>query len=152
MLSPSILYACEAYYDWKETEIRQLERIEESFMRQILKTGAKCPISQLYLELGQVPARFQIKRTRLLFLHDMLQQIETSLIRKFFNLQSEQPSRNVWDSSRSKDLIELEICLSFEEIKILSKQKFSKILNDKIKNAALSYLTRKQNIKEGDIS
>ena len=121
-------------------------------MRQILKTGAKCPISQLYLELGQVPARFQIKRTRLLFLHDILQQSETSLIIKFFNLQTEQPSRGDWASSCSKDFIELEICLSFEEIKILSKQKFLKILKDKIKNAALSYLTRKQNIKEGDIS
>jgi hypothetical protein len=115
-------------------------------MRQILKTGAKCPISQLYLE---VPAGFQIKRTRLLFLHDILQQSETSVIRKFFNLQTEQPSRDDWSSSCSKELIELEICLSFEEIQILSKQKFSKILNDKIKNAALSYQTRKQNIKGG---
>jgi hypothetical protein len=51
-----------------------------------------------------------------------------------------------------KNLKELEICLSFEEIKILSKQKFSEILNDKIKNAALPYLTRKQNVKGGIIS
>ena len=152
MLRPSILYACEAYYDLKETEIRQLERIEESFMRQILKTGAKCPLSQLYLELGQAPARFHIQRTRLLFLHDILQQSESSLIRNFFNLQTEQPSKGDWASSCRKDLTELEICLSFEEVKNLSKQKFSKILNDKIKTAALSYLTRKQNIKGGDIS
>ena len=152
MLRPSILYACEAYYDLKETEIRQLERIEKSFMRKILKTGAKCPISQLYLELGQAPARFHIKRSRLLFLHDILQQSESSLIRKFFILQTEQPSRGDWASSCSKDLIELDICLSFQDIQMLSKQKLSKILNDKIKTAALSYLTRKQNIKGGDIS
>ena len=64
MLRPSILYACEAYYDLKESEIHQSERIEESFMRQVLKTGAKFPISQLYLDLGQVPTWFQIKKNK----------------------------------------------------------------------------------------
>ena len=48
MLRPNILYACEAYYGLEESEIHQLERIEESFMRQVLKTGAKCPIFQLF--------------------------------------------------------------------------------------------------------
>ena len=38
MLRSSILYACETYFNLKETEVRQIERIEESFMRQLLKT------------------------------------------------------------------------------------------------------------------
>jgi hypothetical protein len=62
MLRGSILYASEVYYELKESEIRQLERIEESYMRQVLKTSRGCPITQMYLELGQIPARFQIKR------------------------------------------------------------------------------------------
>ena len=120
-------------------------------MRQVLKAGAKCPITQLYLELGQTPARFQIQKSSLLFLQDILQQSETSMISNFFKLQTEQPSRGDWASSCGKDLKDLDIALSFEEIKILSKQKFTKIINEKINFAALSYLTGKQNIKGGEI-
>ena len=46
MLRSSILYAAETYYDLKETQIRYLERIEENFMRQLLKTKRSCPINQ----------------------------------------------------------------------------------------------------------
>ena len=66
MLRSSILYGCETYYNLKETEIRQLERIEESFLRKMFGTNKGCPITQMYLESGHAPARFEIKKTRLL--------------------------------------------------------------------------------------
>jgi hypothetical protein len=47
MLRSSILYACETYYNLKETEIRQIEMIEESYMRRLLKTTKGCPINQI---------------------------------------------------------------------------------------------------------
>ena len=65
MLRPSILYASETYYNLAESQMRQIERIEENFLRQIFKTGRGCPIVQLYLEGGVVPARFEIQRYRL---------------------------------------------------------------------------------------
>ena len=68
MSRSSILYACETYYNLKENKIRQLERIEEGFMRELLKTSRGCPIVQLYQELGQIPARFEIYKIRLLYL------------------------------------------------------------------------------------
>ena len=67
ILRGSILYASETYYNLTERNIRILERIEENFMRKILKTKRSCPINQMYLELGQWPARFEIKKLRLLF-------------------------------------------------------------------------------------
>ena len=72
MLRSSILYASETYFDLKEKEVRQLERIEESFMRQLLKTTKGCPINQLYTELGQIPARFDILKLKLNFLKYIL--------------------------------------------------------------------------------
>ena len=65
VVRPSILYACETYYDLKESQIRQLERIEESFLKKIFQTSAKCPIVQLYLEIGHLPARFYIQKSKL---------------------------------------------------------------------------------------
>ena len=68
ILRGSILYASETYYNLTENQLRIIERIEEGFIRKILKTERGCPISQLYLETGQWPARFQIIKLRMLFL------------------------------------------------------------------------------------
>ena len=35
ILRPSILYACEVYYNLKENELREIERIEENFLRKV---------------------------------------------------------------------------------------------------------------------
>ena len=80
MLRSSILYACETYYNLKENEMRELERIEESFLRKMFKTKRGCPIVQLYLEAGLVPARFEAQRTRLLFLQYIIQEDPDSCI------------------------------------------------------------------------
>ena len=58
MLRGTILYSAELFYNLKENELRQIERIEEGYMRKILKTTKGCPITSLYLALGQTPARF----------------------------------------------------------------------------------------------
>ena len=81
MLRGSILYACEMYHNLKESEIRRIERIEEVFMRKILQTSRGCPIIQLYLEIGQAPARFEIQKMRLLYLKYILDEEEDSILK-----------------------------------------------------------------------
>ena len=44
MLRGSILYASETYYNLTENQLRSIERIEEGFLRKILKTTKGCPI------------------------------------------------------------------------------------------------------------
>ena len=92
MLRSSILYACETYYNLKEFEVRQLERLEENFLRKLFKTTRGCPISQLYLEAGHTPARYEAKRMRLLFLKYILNEKSESMINKFLHLQFDQPT------------------------------------------------------------
>ena len=132
MLRSSILYASETYYDLKESEIRQLERIEESFLRELLKTGKGCPITQLYSEVGLYPARFEIFKLRLLFLKYILNQNEESMIYKFFQLQLKQPTKGNWATMCCKNLKDLNIEHSFDEIKLMTKTKFKKIINERI--------------------
>ena len=55
MLRSTILYGCESYYNLKETEVRQLEMIEEGFLRKLFKISGGCPLSQLYIESGLIP-------------------------------------------------------------------------------------------------
>ena len=145
MLRSSILYACETYYNLKENEIRQLERIEENYMRQLLKTKKGCPINQMYCELGQVPARFDIFKIQLFFLKNILSQEEDSMIRKFFQLQVENPVRGDWASSCLKNL-------SFKQIKEMSELKYTKLVKEKCKESAYIYLMKKRGVKGQEIS
>ena len=140
MLRSSILYASETYYDLKETEIRALERIEENFLRQLLKTSRGCPISQLYLETGHQPARFEILRRRLLFMKSIIHENPNSMIYKFLKLQFEKPTKGDWASSCLKALEFLEIKMSLNEIENLSVSKFKKILENSIKIKSFEYL------------
>ena len=126
MLRGSILYAADMYYNLKESEVREIERIEEGYLRRILKTTKGCPLTQLYLELGQHPARFEVQKMRLLYLKYILEQGDESTLKKFINLQFEKPSRGDWVSRCMKDLKELNIDLSLDKIKIMTKNKFTK--------------------------
>ena len=113
ILRPSILYASETLYGLSETEIRQIERIEESYWRQVLKTGRSCPLSEIYLSIGQKPARFEIMRRRILFLKYILDQNENTVISKFFFIQYENQTKGDLVFIMLKDLKYLELNLSF---------------------------------------
>ena len=117
MLRSNIIYACETYYGLTEYQIRQIERIEEQYLRKLFKTSKGCPIAQLYLESGNIPARFQIFKSRLLFLKYILEQDPKSLLNTFLTLQLKFPTRGDWASSCLQDLKYLEIELRIEEIK-----------------------------------
>ena len=86
-------FCASLYYNLKETEIRQIERIEEGFLRQLFKTSKGCPISQLYFEAGHTPARFHIFQSKLLFLKYILYKKPDSMIYNFFKLQMENPTK-----------------------------------------------------------
>ena len=121
MLRGSILYGCDMYYNLKENEIRHLERIEEGYMRKVLKTTKGCPINQMYLELGVAPARFEIQKTRLLYLKTILDENEDSNLLKMLKLQLESPTKGDWASTCLKDLNELNLNFTLEDIKLMSK-------------------------------
>ena len=151
ILRPSILYASETYYCLSEHQIRQIERIEEQFLRKLFKTSKGCPISQLYLESGHIPARFQINRNRLLFLKYILDQDSESLIHKFLILQLNNPTKGDWASSCIQDLKYLEIETKFEDIKEIKRSKFISIINVSLKKKASEYLQKLRGKKGHEI-
>ena len=151
LLRSSILYACETYYNLKESEVRQLERIEEEFLRELLKTSRGCPLSQLYLEVGLIPAKFEIIKIRLLFLKYILNQKQESMIFRFYQLQSENSVQGDWATMCMENLKELNITESLEEIKLMTQYQFQNMLRKRVSDAAYKYLTGKQGKKGGEI-
>ena len=152
ILRSSILYASETYYNLKESEIRTLERIEEHYLRKLFKTTKGCPISQLYLEAGQYPARFEIIRRRLLFFKNILNENPNSLIFKFVQLQIEKPSKGDWASSCISSLQYLNIKLSIHEIAKMKKNQFSKILKKSLEEKSVQYLLENRKSKGKEIN
>lgn len=151
MLRSSILHGSECYYNLKEQEIRQLERIEESFMRQLLKTKKSCPINQLYTELGQLPARFDIMKLRLFFLKYILNQDPQSGIYRMYHLQLENPKRGDWASTCRKNMKDLNVNLSNEEIRKMSKNVFKNLIRKKCKEKGFEYLMKRRGKKGQNI-
>ena len=62
-------------------------------------------------------------------------------ISKFFHSQDSNPVKNDWVLTCREDLENLNINLSFEEIKDLSKEKFKNIVKKAVSNKAFEYLT-----------
>ena len=58
------MYGTEAMYNITQKDLRELEKIEEDQMKNVfpVKTGIQVPLHIMYLDLGQVPARYQVKR------------------------------------------------------------------------------------------
>ena len=121
-------------------------------MRQLLKTSRSFPINQLYRELGQIPARFDIFKLRLFFLKYILNQEAESLIFKLLHLQIENPKRGDWASSCVKNLQDLNIHLSFSEIKEMSVNKYTAIVKKKCEESAYTYLMKKKGKKGKEIN
>ena len=96
------------------------------------------------METGQIPARFEIQKMRLMYLKNILEQNEDSQISKFFRLQMAEPSKGDWVSRCFTDLKELRITEQFDEIRKMKKEKFSTLVKSRVRENALLYLKKKQ--------
>ena len=143
LLRSSILYAAETYYNLSERNLRMLEIIEEDCLRKLLETGSECPIALLYLETGQLPARFHYQIMMLNFLKYILQQDLNSLISKFFRAQNEHPTNSDWVSNVKKILLSIKLYMTFEDIKFMKMNQFKKIVENKVRKAAFTYFLAK---------
>ena len=94
----------------------------------------------LYLELGVIPIRHIIRGRRLNFLKYILQQDQTSLIYRFFQVQRDTANKYDWISTVIKDIEELDLKLTIDDIQIMPKSTFKRLVNLKTKENALNYL------------
>ena len=147
LLRSSILFAAEAMYNIKEKEYRHLERIEEDLLRDFFKTGKGCPIYMLYFEAGVLPARFQIKRMKVVVYQYILNQNENSLLYQFLKAQKDSPKRGDWFSEVQSILIEFEMKLSETQIRETLPQRFKVLVREKAVTAAIKYLNSLQKQK-----
>ena len=80
---------------------------------------------------------------RLLCLKYILEQNEESNLQKMLKLQIENPTKGDWAPTCLNVIQELNLEMSFEEIKFMTKQKFTNILKEEMKKSAFRYLHNK---------
>ena len=111
----SVLLNSEIWYNLTKSNIEQLEKLDNILLKKIFELHevlSSVPILMLHLELGTMPVRFILKTRRLMFLHYILHEEETSLIHKFLIAQIEDPQPGDWWLSAIDDLSELDIQLT----------------------------------------
>ena len=136
----SVLLNSEAWYCLSLADIEHLEAVDQVLLRRILEAPSSTPKVSLYLEMGCLPIRFIIKTRRLMFLHYILNQNENSLILKFFEAQKQNPVKGDWSEQIKSDIKEINLQLTFDEIKILSQESFRLKVRRAIDTAAFKWL------------
>ena len=100
----------------------------------------------LYLETGPIPIKSVITARRLLYLHTILNRHESELIRKIYIAMKEDPLKDDWIHLVQKDIKDIDLNLSDNQIEAMSKYKFKKLIKNKVRSFAKKEL---EIIKQG---
>ena len=126
----------EVWCGYSDNDLKDLEVIDHQILRAITGAQAKVPTEMLYLETGQVTIKSVISARRLLYLHNILQRHESELIRKIYIAMREDPLRDDWIHLVQKDMKDIDLTLSDNQIEAMSKSDLKKLIKNKIRISA----------------
>ena len=141
LMMSTLLFNAETWFGVTKKEIEQLENVDLRFLRQKFELHSKIPKEMIFLELGIVPVNFLLMKKRLEYLQYILQQPEESLIHQVLMAMIKNPQKNDWIESIRKDMKDLNIQLTFKNIKDTTKEKFKAFLKKVIEEKAFEHLS-----------
>jgi hypothetical protein len=141
----SILTNADIWVGLTNEEIKQFEDLDLILMRKFLKTPFSVPAEAVYLELGCLNIGTMIKARRCNYLHYLVKQSETSMLKNFFMAQWKYPTMNDWTEQVKKDLIDFDLPIELDLIKARSTYSFNaEVKRKSIEYAFFSYLAKKE--------
>jgi hypothetical protein len=152
LLISKMVYSSEIWYNISNNDYKRLEEIDEMYMRKIFDLPKSTPRIGLYAECGKIPIRNIIQTRRLLFYWHILHLEETELVFKFYLAQKFKPGKNDWILSVYKDMKELGITMSDNEVKKISLIKFKEIVLAKIKIFVRKSFEKKRGSKTAEMN
>ena len=120
-------------------------------MIQLLNTEKGCPRSQIYLECGLYPLRFEIMKMKILLFQYILKEDPSSLIHQFYTAQQQNTRKGDWISQLRQNLEYLNMECSNEQIRIMSRNNLKSLLKEKIQYKALRCLLTLRKSKGNEI-
>ena len=135
-----ILTNADFWYSLQKSEIDELEEVDRMLLRNILGAPETTCIESLYLELGVIPIRIILKARRVVYLDYLATQNENGTLYKAFIAQWKYPAEGDWTEEANKNLVELGINLTLEDIKKKSEDSFKRMVKIKAKEYVFEYL------------
>ena len=151
MLVSKLVFSSEVWYNVKNEQYSKLEEIDEMFMRKIFDLPKSAPQIGLYAECGKIPIRYIIKTRRLLFYWHILHLDNKELLFKIYLAQKFKPGKNDWIMSVYKDMEEIGLKMTEEDIMKISKEKFKDIVQSKVNICFRTYFLKKPGSKTANI-
>ena len=145
LLISSVLTNSEAWYGLTKIDVETLESVDEQLLRRIFEVPFSCPKEMIYLETGCLPISSIIFTRRILFLHYILHEDENSLMYRFLQSQLASPVKGDWVIDVMKNIEELGIKESLEEIKSMSIFKFRRIVVKAVRQKTFKDLNNLKN-------
>ena len=140
----SILTNADIWYGLDKSDIKRLEDLDLSLLRNFLNVPCTVPAEGVYLELGCLNIETIIKARRLVYLHYLLKQEESSMVYQVFITQWKYPAtKNEWTEQVKIDLKDFGFSDDLSELKSISVNSFKSSVKKKSKEYAFfSYLEK----------
>ena len=120
------------------------ETIDLMLLRNILRVPKSTPKEMLYLELGCLPYKEMIQKRRLMFLYHILHEKPESIVYRFLETQVKKPTSKDWVTTVLEDLKDLNLDVTFADIKVMKLGSFKNMLKQNIEQKALDVLEEKK--------
>ena len=132
---PSMLFNSQAWSNISSANITTLQTSQLKCLKRMLKVPTSTPNACTFLELGVLPIKFEVQSRQLLFLKHILSLTEDDPVRKLFNEQKLFPFEKNWANNIAK-VLQLYELPNEKDINEMSKDKWRRMVKEKIKNKA----------------
>ena len=139
-----ILFNTEALFSITEKHVLLLEDCDKYLMRSLFNAEMGNPIESFNIETSTVPLRFVLRGRRIMYYWTLLQKGQEELAKRVFLAMREFHVKGDWYSQVKEYLITCDIQLSEEEISKMTKFQFKKLVDTKIREKSMEYLTELQ--------
>ena len=132
-------------YGTTKSDIAELENVDRMFLNKLMGIPRSTPKEAVYLELSIQRIEIILMKRRLMYLKYLLSRNPESMLGRFFRVQWNNPCRGDWTEMVRKDLLDLKILLSIEEIKEMSKTEYERLIKEKVRLYAFEELIDRKN-------
>ena len=136
LLINSLLTNSESWVNVTEKELSNLEKLDILLQRKLLTESGNPSKAFMCLELGSVPVKFVIMSKRVHLLKYILEEPTGSMIRDVFNLLKEDSRKGDFVNLVERDLRELKITMSHDEIQQCSKGQWKQLVKKHVRETA----------------
>ena len=142
---PSLLYGCETWIP-TENDKQNLLNIQLSIIRKIVKAPRSTPKISLYGEIGELPIDFIIDKKQITYLRKLL--TSKTQVNDITKIELEDPNKNNIITYIHSLLTKYNINLSVEQIAFYTKNKWNKLITNKINEKAnIMYLNETNKLR-----